>query len=118
MILHVPNVLNEPQVSSCREVLNNATWVDGRVTAGSQSAGVKDNRQLPEDSPEARKLGEMIIAALERYPLFISASLLLRVFPAAVQPVRSRHIVRVTQGDSTRLVPHRVWRSHGLTRTY
>jgi PKHD-type hydroxylase len=81
MILHVANVLNEPQVSSCREVLNNATWVDGRVTAGSQSAGVKDNRQLPEDSPEARKLGEMIIAALERYPLFILASLLLRVFP-------------------------------------
>jgi PKHD-type hydroxylase len=65
MILHIPNVLNDSQVASCCEVMHNATWVDGRVTAGYQSAGVKDNRQLPEDSPEARKLGDMIIAAEE-----------------------------------------------------
>jgi PKHD-type hydroxylase len=81
MILHIPTVLNEQQVAACREVMHNATWVDGRVTAGYQSAGVKDNRQLPEDSPEARKLGDMIIAALERNPLFITAALPLRVFP-------------------------------------
>jgi PKHD-type hydroxylase len=42
---------------------------------------VKDNRQLPENSPEARGLGEMIVAALERSPLFITATLPLRVFP-------------------------------------
>lgn len=61
--------------------MNSATWIDGRVTAGYQSAVVKDNRQLPENSPEARELGDMIIAALERNPLFITAALPLRVFP-------------------------------------
>ncbi len=50
MILHVPNVLNEQQVAHCRDVMEHATWVDGRVAAGYQSASVKDNRQLPEDS--------------------------------------------------------------------
>ena len=81
MILHVPNVLNEQQVAHCRDVIEHATWVDGRVTAGYQSASVKDNRQLPEDSKEAHELGDMIVAALERHPMFISAALPLRVFP-------------------------------------
>jgi PKHD-type hydroxylase len=81
MILHVPNVLHEQQIAHCRDVIEHATWVDGRVTAGSQSASVKDNRQLPEDSKEAHELGDMIVAALERHPMFISAALPLRVFP-------------------------------------
>ena len=81
MIVQVPNVLNSEQISRCREVMNRASWIDGRVTAGYQSAVVKDNRQLPEDSPEARELGDMVVAALERSPLFITAALPLRVFP-------------------------------------
>jgi len=81
MILHVPHVLDAQQVAHCREVIEQALWVDGRVTAGYQSAEVKDNRQLPEDSKEAHELGTMIVAALERHPLFITAALPLRVFP-------------------------------------
>lgn len=81
MIVQVPNVLNPEQIARCREVMNRASWIDGRVTAGHQSAMVKDNRQLPEHSPEARELGDMIVAALERNPLFITATLPLRVFP-------------------------------------
>jgi PKHD-type hydroxylase len=81
MIVQVPNVLNPDQIARCREVMTRASWIDGRVTAGHQSAIVKDNGQLPESSPEARELGDMIIAALERNPLFITATLPLRVFP-------------------------------------
>ena len=73
--------LSSDQVARCREVMNRASWIDGRVTAGYQSAVVKDNRQLSETSPEARELGDMIVAALERSPLFITAALPLRVFP-------------------------------------
>ena len=81
MIVQVPSVLNPEQVARCREVMNRANWVDGRVTAGHQSSQVKDNRQLPENSSEARELGDMIVGALERNPLFITATLPLRVFP-------------------------------------
>jgi PKHD-type hydroxylase len=81
MILHIPKVLDERQVAHCRETMQRASWVDGRVTAGHQSAVVKDNRQLPENSPKARELGDMIVGALERCPLFITAALPLRVFP-------------------------------------
>ena len=81
MIVQVPNILNSEQIARCREVMSRASWVDGRVTAGHQSAQVKDNRQLAENSPEARELGDMIVGALERNPLFITATLPLRVFP-------------------------------------
>jgi len=81
MLLSIPDVLTGDQVAESREHLARADWVDGRVTAGYQSARVKDNRQLPEDHPAARALGEMILTALQRNPLFISAALPLRIFP-------------------------------------
>jgi len=81
MIITLPNVLSAEQVAHCREVMNRAPWVDGRVTSGYQSSVVKNNRQIDDTSPEARELGELILAALERNPLFITAALPLRVFP-------------------------------------
>ncbi len=81
MLLQIPNVLTSEQVAECRRMLEQAEWVDGRVTAGHQSARAKDNMQLPEGHPAARQLGDMILSALERSPLFMSAALPLRVFP-------------------------------------
>lgn len=81
MIISIPNVLTGEQVRQARRLLDEAAWVDGRVTAGHQSARTKDNLQLEENDPLARQLGEQIVASLQRNPLFISAALPLRVFP-------------------------------------
>ncbi|MBJ6762261.1 Fe2+-dependent dioxygenase [Myxococcaceae bacterium JPH2] len=81
MMLHIPQVLTAEQVARCRAVFDAATWEDGRSTAGHQSAQVKRNEQLPEGSREARELGDLVLAGLERSPLFISAVLPQRVFP-------------------------------------
>jgi PKHD-type hydroxylase len=81
MVLHIPDVLAPAQVADARRRLDAAQWMDGRVTAGPQSARVKDNLQLPEDHPASRELGDLILAALQRNPLFVSAALPLRVFP-------------------------------------
>jgi PKHD-type hydroxylase len=81
MLLEIPDVLTRDQVAQARQMLDAAEWVDGRVTAGHQSARAKDNLQLPEDHPTSRQLGDMILGALQRSSLFISAALPLRVFP-------------------------------------
>jgi PKHD-type hydroxylase len=81
MIIQIPDVLGADQVAHTRRLLEQAAWVDGRVTAGQQSARVKDNMQLAESDPVARQLGEEIVAALQRNPLFVAAALPLRVFP-------------------------------------
>lgn len=81
MLLVIPKVLSSDQVTRCRDALAAAPWVDGRVTAGYQGARVKDNQQVPEDSALARELGDVVLGALERNPLFISATLPARVYP-------------------------------------
>ncbi|HWE49675.1 MAG TPA: Fe2+-dependent dioxygenase [Bryobacteraceae bacterium] len=81
MLLPIPDVLSTEQVRMARQILDQSEWVDGRVTAGHQSARAKDNMQLPEGSPAARQLGETVLSALSQNALFISAALPLRVFP-------------------------------------
>ncbi|MCG3150581.1 MAG: PKHD-type hydroxylase [Verrucomicrobiae bacterium] len=81
MLLSIPDVLTTEQVAQARQILDKAEWVDGKVTAGYQSARAKDNMQLPEGSPAARQLGDMIVAALGKNSLFLSSALPLRVFP-------------------------------------
>lgn len=81
MLLQIPNVLTAAQVSEARALLDAAEWVDGRVTAGHQSARAKDNQQIAEHHPAARQVGESIVSALARNPLFRSAALPLHVFP-------------------------------------
>jgi PKHD-type hydroxylase len=81
MLLAIPDLLTAEQVASARELLGTAEWVDGRVTAGPQSARAKHNMQLPEGSAAAETIGDMILTALQRNPLFVSAALPLRVFP-------------------------------------
>ncbi|MBP9853963.1 MAG: Fe2+-dependent dioxygenase [Candidatus Omnitrophica bacterium] len=81
MLLSIPNVLTAEQVKTARAKLDAADWVDGKVTAGHQSAKAKDNMQIPENHPVSREIGDMILAALGKNPLFLSAALPLRVFP-------------------------------------
>src|SRR5262245_528874 len=81
MVLQIPDVLSAEQVAEARCLLESVEWVHGRVTAGHQSTRTKDNLQLPEEHPVGRKVGEIILTALSRNALFISAALPLRVFP-------------------------------------
>jgi PKHD-type hydroxylase len=81
MMIRVPKVLSVEQVGECRRLLDAADWSDGKATVGEQGALVKKNRQLPELSPVGRQLGELILTALSRNPLFFSAALPLRTVP-------------------------------------
>lgn len=81
MLLTIPDVLTPEQVAQARELLDRAEWNDGRTTAGFQSVKIKDNMQIPEGHPVAKQLGDMILQALGKNPLFISAALPLRVYP-------------------------------------
>ncbi|GEN12286.1 PKHD-type hydroxylase [Myxococcus fulvus] len=81
MMLHIPKVLTASEVAHCRQVMEQADWADGRITAGHQSGQVKKNLQLPEGSAAARELGERVLAGLEKSALFLSAALPQRIFP-------------------------------------
>jgi PKHD-type hydroxylase len=82
MLVCIPNVLDAGQLVSVRERLDRAnSWVDGRVTASYQGAPVKFNQQIDERSEVAFACQRIIVSALERHPIFISA-----VLPNAIYP--------------------------------
>lgn len=81
MLIEIPEVLPADQVRRMRDELDATEWVDGRVTAGFQSARVKNNAQLQENNPVAVRLGREIVEALQRSPLFVSAALPKHIFP-------------------------------------
>ena len=83
MLVHIPTLLTTDQVAHFRQRLDaaDAPWLDGRVTAGHQGIHVKQNQQIAEGSPLGIELGNLVLAALERHPLFISAALPNRIYP-------------------------------------
>lgn len=81
MLLHLRQILTPDEVRAARARLDRAAWVDGRVTAGAQSAQAKNNAQLPADSEDARALQQIVMAGLNRHDQFFSAALPKRVFP-------------------------------------
>ncbi|WP_315385754.1 Fe2+-dependent dioxygenase [uncultured Stenotrophomonas sp.] len=81
MLLHVPDVLTADELAHLQRALAAADWADGRETVGVQGAQVKRNQQLPDASPLKAELGRIVLAALERHPLFFAAALPLRILP-------------------------------------
>jgi PKHD-type hydroxylase len=83
MLIRIPQVLSSEQVQLLRSRLDGAgnAWVDGRATAGHQGAQVKRNLQIAEDAPVAQAMGDIVLASLERQPLFLSAALPRVVYP-------------------------------------
>lgn len=81
MLIQIPDLLSSEQITHLRGLLAKAQWVDGKVTAGHQSARSKDNQQIDEGDPIAREAGDIILQALSGSPLFLTAALPLHIFP-------------------------------------
>ena len=81
MLIHIPAVLDSQTLALCRRELEAVDWEHGRGSAGYLSRTVKNNAQLPDNHPVARKLGEMLLKALDRHQLFTSAALPQKMVP-------------------------------------
>ncbi|MGL4409179.1 Fe2+-dependent dioxygenase [Zoogloea sp.] len=111
MLLHIPQVLSREEVQQCREWLTAADWVDGRVTAGSQSEKTKNNLQLPESSEAAQWLRARVLEALGKSALFFSAALPRKIYPP---------LFNCYTGDSNFFGDHvdNAVRTHAATQTH
>jgi PKHD-type hydroxylase len=81
MLIQISDLFSADEVRTMRAELEAANWEDGRATAGHRAALVKRNAQLPLDHPLAKALGDRILDRLGQTPLFIAATLPLRVLP-------------------------------------
>lgn len=81
MMIEIPDVLSPEQVRECRQALDAAEWSDGRLTAGHIALPVKSNLQLPITSKTAMDVGNFILDVIGQNPLFMAATLPLKVLP-------------------------------------
>lgn len=81
MLLRIPQALSPDELTQVRQLILAADWADGRITAGSQSGSVKNNRQLPEELPAAQQARHIVSVALARNPLFVTGALPRTVYP-------------------------------------
>jgi PKHD-type hydroxylase len=92
MLVAIPDILTQEEVAHCRRRLEEAQWIDGKATAGEQSAQVKMNLQIQQDSEIGRELGDIVLRGLGRHPTFVSAALPHRILP----PMFNRYDIGMT----------------------
>ena len=82
MLLHLKNILSPAECRHARRLLTapEAPWIDGRSSAGGQAVTQKNNQQLAQDSPVAQELRDLVLAAVQRDPMFFSATLPRKIF--------------------------------------
>ncbi|MBL8476419.1 MAG: Fe2+-dependent dioxygenase [Methyloversatilis sp.] len=81
MLLTIDDLLPGDEVALVRALLDRSEWSSGAATAGTQAVTVKNNRQIAEDAPLLPELRRIVLAALNRSPMFFTAVLPHRIVP-------------------------------------
>lgn len=81
MLLTIDHVLTAEELAELRALADAAPWESGLATAGPQAAVVKNNRQIAEDAPQLPQMRRIVLSALYRHPLVMSAALPARILP-------------------------------------
>ena len=90
MLVHIPSVLSKAQISQLHSELNQAAFIDGKLTAGPTASKLKTNEELPQASDLVRRLGAVVNQALHEN----------WVFKNAIMPISNTEPIfaRYTQG--------------------
>jgi len=75
MLLEIPNLLNAPQLAKITELLGEAQFVDGRLTAGMAASKVKHNEEVAPVPELLQRLYRIIMASVGHSEVFRSAAL-------------------------------------------
>ncbi|RYG80622.1 Fe2+-dependent dioxygenase [bacterium] len=92
MLICIDGIFAPEEAAAHARSLADASWEDGNRSAGTVARLSKRNRQLPDDSAIAARLGAAILQRVETDPRFISAAL-----PSRVHPPRFN---RYAEGDA------------------
>ncbi|MES9870520.1 MAG: Fe2+-dependent dioxygenase [Sedimenticola sp.] len=95
MMLEIPGLLNEAQIKKIDEILADAEFVDGKLTAGMAAQRVKNNEELKKEPQKQDLLVRILMASLSHNEDFKAAAL-----PAKMaDPIFARYQPGMTYGD-------------------
>ncbi len=95
MFIKLQNVLDQGKLKNISNVLSQASFVDGKLSAGSAAKKVKSNLELDQKSQQAAYLDELVISSLSQNIIFRNATLPHKVS----QPFFARYEKGMSYGD-------------------
>lgn len=95
MLLTIPGLLEQAQLEKIHQVLADATFVDGKLTAGFAAARVKDNLEMQADPAHMKLLIRILMASLGHNETFRAGVLPHRV----ADPIVARYEPGMTYGN-------------------
>ncbi len=95
MLLEITDVLNTQKLATVRQMLQDARFVDGKLSAGMAAKRVKNNTELATESVDLNKLNNLVMSSLVQHPRYQSAVLPTRV----ASPFYARYTTGMAYGD-------------------
>jgi PKHD-type hydroxylase len=105
MLITIDALLTPTELAEMRLVLDQADWVDGRATAGPQSAEIKRNAQIPLNSPVLPDLQNRMLRALTSNPTWLSATLPAQILPPMFNRYEGGQTFGVHVDNAIRVIP-------------
>ena len=95
MLLEIPGVLNAAQLEKINQILDQAEFVDGKLTAGMAARRVKRNQEMKQEPKRMELLIRILVSSLSHNDTFNSAVLPHRM----ADPIFARYQPGMTYGD-------------------
>jgi PKHD-type hydroxylase len=95
MLLRIPSVLNHNQLDTVRQLLADACFVDGKLSAGAAAKRVKHNEELDKRAQQMEILNNIVMGSLVQHPIYRAGALPLHV----AAPFYARYTPGMSYGD-------------------
>ena len=79
MLIHLKNVLGPQELSKVQELLADAKYVNGKLSAGAMASQVKNNQELASGDPKIDALNNIVMGNLLRHKIYQRAALPLKI---------------------------------------
>ncbi|MCU7959572.1 MAG: Fe2+-dependent dioxygenase [gamma proteobacterium symbiont of Bathyaustriella thionipta] len=95
MLLQIAEILNPAQLAKIEEIIQQSSFVDGRLTAGKHAARLKNNQELKADEQRMSLLARIVMSSIGQNANFRNAVLPFKVS----DPIVARYTPGMTYGD-------------------
>jgi len=95
MLLEIPQVLTDDQIKLVQSMLRNASFVDGRLSAGMAAKQVKHNEELNMPAAELNQLNDVVMGSLVQHPMYRQGALPMKL----AAPFYARYQAGMSYGD-------------------
>ena len=75
MLITIPDVLNTEELVVVHDYIAQADFVDGKLSAGSEAVGVKNNLEMRLSDQHMAQLNNLVMGKLIQHPVYLSAAM-------------------------------------------